>query len=55
MANQNDTKYLSWDEYSYLLSQGRIKIKHQKSAQEIEADKLINECVKAAERGEKFS
>ncbi len=54
MSRQNDVRYLSWIEYSYLLSQGKIKIINQKTAQEIEADKLAQLCVQALERGEKF-
>jgi hypothetical protein len=54
MSKQNDVRYLSWDEYSYLLSQGKIKIKPQKTAQEIETERLIQRCADAVERGEKF-
>jgi hypothetical protein len=55
MSKQNDVKYLSGDQYISLLEQGKIKIKHQKTAQEIETEKLIQQCVQAVERGEKFS
>ncbi len=54
MSKQNDVRYLSWLEYSYLLSQGKIKIQHRKTAQEIETEKLIQRCADAAQRGEKF-
>lgn len=54
MSKQNDVRYLSWLEYSYLLSQGKIKIKHQKTAQEIETEKLIKQCADAVERGDRF-
>jgi hypothetical protein len=54
MSKQNDVRYLSWAQYSYLLSQGKIKIQHQKTAQEIETEKLIQRCADAVARGDRF-
>lgn len=54
MSKQNDVKYLSGAQYISLLEQGKISIKRQKTAQEIEAEKLMQQCVDAAARGEKF-
>lgn len=51
----NDVKYLNWNQYISLVEQGKIVIKHQKTAQELEAERLINQCVAAVEKGEKFS
>ncbi len=51
----NDVKYLTGDQYISLLEQGKITIKHKKTTQEIEAERLMNECIAALERGEKVS
>lgn len=54
MNKQNDVKYLNCDQYISLLAQGKISTKRQKTHQEIETEKLIQQCVSAVERGEKF-
>lgn len=50
----NDVKYLNWNQYISLVEQGKIVIKHQKTQQELEAERLMNQCVEAIQRGEKF-
>ena len=55
MSKQNDVKILHWEEYYSLLSQGKITTQRPKTAQEIEAEKLMQQCVAAVEHGENVS
>lgn len=55
MSKQKDVQYITGDLYIAMLAQGKISTERPKTAQEIEAERLINQCVAALERGEKIS
>ncbi len=54
MSKQKDVQYISGDLYIAMLEQGKITTQRPKTPQEIEAEKLIQQCVAALERGEKI-
>lgn len=54
MSEKGKQIILTGDQYISLLEQKKIIFRHTKTPQEIEAEKLMQRCLDAVVRGEKF-